>query len=157
MILPYQEIKDRCKYDDLLEPAVERSKAFGMSYGYSAAGYDVRVGGAHFVPAGGFELAATFEHFTMPNDLLGQVCDKSSWARQGLALQNTIIEPGWRGYLTLELTNHSDEGIFIPFGSPIAQIIFMRLTEPTVMPYHGKYQDQPPGPQEAILESDTDE
>ena len=48
----------------------------------------------------------------MPSDVLGQVCDKSTWARRGVAVQNTIIEPGWRGYLTVELTNHSGE----PFG-----------------------------------------
>ena len=152
MILPYQEIKHRCEHQLLLEPAVEPSKAFGMSFGYSSCGYDVRISETLWLPSQGFVLAATLERFSMPNDLVGQVCDKSTWARQGVAVQNTIIEPGWRGWLTLELTNHADRPFAILKGTPIAQIIFMQLTSPTEMPYDGKYQNQQQGPVDAILE-----
>lgn len=93
-------------------------------------------------------LASTIEHFTMPDDVLGEVKDKSSWARRGLAVQNTVIEPGWRGHLTLELTNHGDEGLTIHRGQPIAQIIFHQVLG-LVTPYDGKYQDQARGPQDA--------
>ena len=122
-----------------------------MTYGAGPAGYDVRVAETcYFGDSHRFTLASTVEHFNMPDDLLAQVCDKSSWARKGLAVQNTIIEPGWRGYLTLELTYSDDaENLIVKAGSPIAQIIFMQLTEPTDKPYGGKYQDQQPGPQEA--------
>jgi dCTP deaminase len=54
-----------------------------------------------------------------------------------LTVQNTVIEPGWRGYLTLELTNHGPNRLEIPAGSPIAQIIFEMLDEPTEQPYRG--------------------
>jgi len=88
----------------------------------------------------------------MPDDLLGVVHDKSSWARRGLTVQNTVIEPGWRGFLTLELTYHGDADLALHQGDPIAQIVFHRLDMATVQPYDGKYQDQAPGPQEAIEE-----
>lgn len=87
----------------------------------------------------------------MPNNLLGKVCDKSSWARRGLVVQNTVIEPGWHGYLTLELSNIGDEVISITRGTPIAQIVFHLLLEDTEQPYSGRYQNQDPGPQQARL------
>lgn len=99
-----------------------------------------------------FALALIVEHIAMPNNLLGVVHDKSTWARLGLCVQNTVIEPGWRGYLTIELTNHSRVPILIRAGMPIAQIIFHVLDCATEMPYQGKYQDQPAGPRAAILE-----
>ena len=119
-----------------------------MTFGLGPAGYDVRIAETVVVGAK-FVLASTLERFEMPRDLLGQVCDKSTWARRGVAVQNTIIEPGWRGYLTLELTNQSGGLIEIQAGDPIAQIIFFRLEAPTVLPYSGKYQDQQSGPQPA--------
>lgn len=127
----------------------------GMSYGLSSAGYDVRIKQGVALISGGFVLASTYEHFTMPDNLIGKVADKSTWARRGLAVQNTIIEPGWRGFLTLELTHHGTEPyIEIPAGAPIAQIILCRLDEPTEQPYGaGKYQDQPSRPVAAIMES----
>ena len=121
----------------------------GMTFGLSPAGYDIRVAEKVWLMGGEFKLASTVERFTMPHDLIAQVCDKSSLARKGLAVQNTIIEPGWRGYLTLELTNHGWNTLQLEAGSPIAQIIFMRLEEATEQPYDGRYQDQPAGPQQA--------
>ncbi len=159
---------------NIISPWYHRTEVRGMTYGLSAAGYDVRIsfeglgftmtkfrqprlkdschhcGGFH--DAGNtFMLAATAEHFEMPDDVMGIVHDKSSWARRGLAVQNTVIEPGWRGYLTLELTYHgpANEELVVQHGDPIAQIVFHQLDEPTIFPYTGKYQDQEPGPQEA--------
>ena len=90
-----------------ITPFHERTKEFGMSYGLSAAGYDIRIAEDTNVMFENFCLASSLEHFNMPDDVLAYVKDKSTWARQGLAVQNTVIEPGWKGYLTLELTNHS--------------------------------------------------
>lgn len=146
MILPAQTIRATHP----LHPFCERTTFRGMTYGLGPAGYDVRIAETLRLISGGFALASTIERFEMPNDVLGVVCDKSTWARRGLTVQNTIIEPGWRGYLTLELTNHSRTVINIVACSPIAQIIFHRLEEPTDLPYDGKYQDQASGPQEAI-------
>jgi dCTP deaminase len=134
-----------------------------MTFGLGPAGYDIRAAEDVDIPPGGFVLGSSFEQFDMPLDMLGVVHDKSSWARKGLCVQNTVIEPGWRGFLTLEYTNHLPDcpevdrcpagwpwnWIHIKQGDPIAQIIFHMLDEPTVQPYEGKYQDQEAGPQKA--------
>lgn len=145
MILPAQTIR-RLKP---VEPFVERSVAHGMSYGLSHAGYDVRIAENVTMYPGDFVLASTVERFDMPADVVGLVHDKSTWARRGLSLFNTVIEPGWRGYLTLELVNNSRQIINIVAGMPIAQILFLRTEEPVETTYKGKYQDQEQGPQEA--------
>jgi dCTP deaminase len=125
----------------------------GMSYGLSACGYDVRIAQDVTLAPGDFVLASTLERFEMPNWLVGIVHDKSTLARMGIALQNTVVEPGWEGWLTAELTNHGCETVEIVAGQPIAQILFHVLSNPTTRPYSGKYQDQPNRPVEAIRES----
>lgn len=130
-----------------------------MSYGLSHAGYDVRVAEGMVIEPQQFRLASTLEEFNMHDDLIGMVHDKSSWARRGLSLFNTVIEPGWRGFLTLELVNTSAVSITIERGMPIAQIVFMQLAQATESPYTGKYQNQKRGAQPWISEewSDPDE
>jgi dCTP deaminase len=148
MILPAQTIRKLKP----ITPFRERTVINGMSYGLSHAGYDVRIAEAMVLLPGQFRLASTVEQFDIPNDLIAFVHDKSTWARQGLSLFNTVIEPGWRGFLTLELVNNSQERFVIKAGDPIAQIVFMRLEEPTEAAYEGKYQDQRAGAVPAILE-----
>ena len=99
-----------------------------------------------------YALASTIEFFNIPNDIMVEVADKSSWAREGLALQNTRGEPGWFGNLTLELTNHGTNVIHIKAGMPIAQMVFHKLISPTLRPYKGKYQNQEDRPVESIYE-----
>lgn len=135
-----------------VQPFEERGVVRGRSYGLSVAGYDIRIAESITLRPGQFALASSVERFTMPADVLALVKDKSSWARLGLSVFNTVIEPGWRGYLTLELKNHGNEGLRILNGDPIAQILFERLDAPTETPYSGKYQDQESGPQVARLE-----
>jgi dCTP deaminase len=135
-----------------VEPMLERQRQNGMSYGVGPAGIDLRINETIRVPAGGFELASCIEEFRMPDNLLGVVHDKSTWARLGIAVQNTVIEPGWRGYLTIELTNHTGADIHIEEGSPICQVVFHILDQPTSQKYEGKYQNQKRGVQVAILE-----
>lgn len=153
MILPAQTIRQIKP----LTPFCERSVTNGMSYGLSHAGYDVRIAENIYLRAKEFSLASTVEKFEMPNDLVGLVHDKSSWARRGLSLFNTVIEPGWRGYLTLELVNNSDATLSIDRGTPIAQILFVRTEEPVETAYSGKYQDQQAGPQSARIEASAKE
>lgn len=157
MILSAQTIRSL----GIFSPFSERAKANGMSYGLSIAGYDVRAdihammnspASRLLVDPGEFVLISTIEKFTMPNNVMGFVHDKSTWARRGLAVQNTVIEPGWIGYLTLELTNHSQESLVIEHGDPIAQIVLQFTDLPVEKPYSGKYQRQDRGPQEARFE-----
>lgn len=129
----------------MIDPFVPETKkhANGMSYGCSGASYDVRVRQDLWVKHhGGVYLASTLERFRMPNGVCGVVHDKSTWARKGLQVQNTFIDPGWVGYLTLELSFEGNYDLIIEAGQPIAQIVFHWLDEP-VAPYSGKYQDQP--------------
>ena len=148
MILPAQTIRKL----QPVEPFHERSTTNGMTFGLGPSGYDVRIAQWLDMRPGDFKLASTMERFTMPLDVLGIVHDKSTWARLGIAVQNTVIEPGWHGFLTLELSNHGFERRTIKAGTPIAQIIFHRLEAATEQPYDGKYQDQPAGAQPARLE-----
>lgn len=152
MILSAQSIRSR----NIITPFFERTVFNGMSFGLSSCGYDLRVAQEiNLDERMFFTLASTLEHFNMPNDIVGRVCDKSSLARRGLAVQNTIVEPGWRGYLTLELSNNWKNNLHLSAGSPIAQVVFEYLDEPTEQPYAGKYQDQEAMPVRAKYEKDT--
>lgn len=174
MILSAQSIRTKCTYDhnptyNMVRPFHERtevvwrdgkwSKPYALdaydkkvkrfSYGLSSCGYDVRIAESMWLwPLFG-RLASTIEKFVMPKGIMAEVKDKSSWARRFVTVQNTVIEPGWRGTLTLELTNHRPWPRFIRAGTPIAQIVFKRLDYDTDQPYRGKYQDQAEGPQPA--------
>ncbi len=166
MILSAQTIRRLCVNGGMIRPFSERTVEHGKTHGLSSCGYDVRVefkvGDTHrftsanyayragrYDPGHTFLLAATMERFAMPKNVRGVVHDKSSWIRKGLTVGNTVIEPGWRGYLTLELIYHGEGELVIHYGDPIAQVSFEFLDAPTEQPYIGKYQDQEPGPQEA--------
>ena len=136
-----------------LEPMLDsKQREHGVSYGLGEAGYDVRIKqGVWLNTRKRFTLASTVERFTMPDHLVGIVHDKSTWARKGLSVFNTVIEPGWEGYLTLELVYHGDEELVIPAGAGIAQILFHALVEDASYG-DGKYQGQPYQPVEAKFE-----
>lgn len=139
----------------------EKRREHGVSFGISEAGYDIRIkqsvwfrrnGGVVVddkYQNGNFTLASAIEEFHMPSDLVGIVHDKSTWARQGLSVFNTVIEPSWRGHLTLELVYHGREGLHIPAGAGIAQVIFHQTSCNAY--YDGKYQNQPDRPVEGIM------
>lgn len=161
MILSAQTIRRRIKsptVDEIIDgplainPFCERSVFAGMSFGLSSAGYDVRIKNEIMLRPGDFILATTVEYVAIPRDLLCKLADKSSWARRGIAVQNTIFEPGWRGYPTLEVSNHGRNRVRISAGAPIGQLLFHMLDYPTEQPYAGKYQDQPQEPVGACIE-----
>lgn len=141
--------------------AVEKLQIHGTSYGLTEAGYDIRIqeevvftagtiyprilvkdGDLFKGWAGRFCLASSKEYFQMPKFLVGTVRDKSTWARRGVSVFNTVIEPGWRGILTLELVFNGTENLTIPAGAGIAQVLFGRL-ECDGDYGDGKYQDAP--------------
>lgn len=162
MILSHQSIfrrvmstlYDASVQDLLIDPFQMRGVIHGMSYGLSAAGYDVRIKDTMFLAPGDFALGVTVERIALPTDLMAELKDKSTWARRGIAVQNTVFEPGWRGYPTVELSNHGPHIVRVPAGAPIGQLIFHVLDAPTCAPYAGKYQDQPQRPIEAIEEKE---
>lgn len=115
----------------------------GFSHGLTECGYDIRIGEDVTMFLGRrFVLSFAQEYFKMPHDLMGRVLNKSSWARRGLdASMTTNVEPGWFGFLTLELRYSGIRPLFIPKGVGIAQVIFEQVKNPAR--YTGKYQDQP--------------
>jgi dCTP deaminase len=133
----------------IAEMQTTKSRFRGYSHGLTECGYDIRIAETVWMfPGRRFVLSSAMEHFTMPKTLMGRVLNKSSWARQGLdASMTTNIEPGWRGYLTLELRYSGWKPLHIPKGVGIAQVIFERLENPAS--YKGPYQDQVQGPVQA--------
>jgi dCTP deaminase len=127
----------------------EKVRSGGCSHGLSEAGYDIRIKQELLLSESSrFALASTIERFQMPKTLVAVVHDKSTWARRGLSVFNTVIEPGWSGWLTLELVYHGQGEIHIPAGVGIAQVLFHHLEWPADYG-DGKYQnqkDEPVGP-----------
>lgn len=142
-------------YDGDLElhPYNEREVVHGRSYGLSSCGYDIRIAQDMWLWPFWGRLASVMEYIKLPDTLSAEVKDKSTNARIFILVQNTIIEPGWGGYLTLELTRFLPWPTKIKRGTPIAQVVFHQLDKATEIPYKGKYQDQPKGkPTPALFE-----
>src|SRR5262245_58367741 len=79
---------------------------------------------------GQFALAATYEWIEIPPGLVGIVTGKSTLARVGLQVEAAgYVDPGWKGHLTLELTNLGPLMLVLAVGMPICQIRFDFLTE----------------------------
>lgn len=152
-ILSAQSIKRRV---GMITPFHERTIENGVSYGLSPAGYDLRIKQTLTLFPGDFQLASTVERIVMPNDLIAGIHDKSTWIRRGLLVGNSKLEPGWEGWVTLELflAKAAIDRIQIPAGTAICQVVFQRLDEPTEQPYGAtaKYQNQPDYPVSAIME-----
>lgn len=127
----------------------DKLKYNGVSHGLSEAGYDIRIAqDVTLHPFKRFKLASSVEKFDMPDNMVAILHDKSSLIRQGLMVGNTVLEPGWTGYLTLELFYHGWKPMRLKAGQGIGQVIFHELTETSR--YTGKYQDQANRPVEAI-------
>ena len=147
MILNQQSLLDAAPIADM---AVGKQRIHGVSHGLSEAGYDIRIKQDVLLhPLRRFVLASSIERFQMPDDLIGVVHDKSTWARRKLSVFNTVIESGWEGWLTLELVYHGWKPLRIAAGSGIAQVLFHEIAHPSK--YTGKYQGQANRPVGAIL------
>lgn len=145
-----------------------------ISYGVSSYGYDVRVGRRYkvftnihcavvdpksfsersfvdiegdtcVIPPNSFALAETVEYFEIPRDILAICLGKSTYARCGIIVNVTPLEPEWRGRITLEISNTTPLPAKIYSGEGIAQIVFLRAERICQVSYadkKGKYQDQ---------------
>lgn len=143
------------------------------SFGPSSYGYDIRLGTEfiYFYPTekimdpvkpeinykkfkyddyydikpGEFILAHSVEYVKVPMNVVGLVCDKSTYARCGIALQNTVLEPGWEGQITLEISNHNQCPVRLYVNGGIAQVLFIKSDDPCLVSYNqrnGKYMGQ---------------
>jgi dCTP deaminase len=98
---------------------------------------------------GEFVLGSTLENIELPGDLVARLEGKSSLGRIGLLIHSTAgyVDPGWKGHLTLELSNVSNLPVTLYFGMKIGQISYVRLTHPADNLYgssalDSKYQGQ---------------
>lgn len=167
--------RDHHMIDPFVEHLVrERDGKKIVSYGLSSAGYDLRLNSKFkvcdqrffaeldvkaldsslfidveadrlVIPPHGFVLAESVERFSMPPDVLGIAIGKSTYARVGLVVNITPLEPGWRGILTIELSNTSPLPVAVYAHEGICQVVFYQTDEMPTVNYSsrgGKYNDQ---------------
>ncbi len=98
---------------------------------------------------GEFVLASTSEHIELPDDLVARLEGKSSLGRIGLLIHSTAgyVDPGWKGHLTLELSNVANLPVTLYYGMKIGQLSYLRLSSPVENLYGSaalgsKYQGQ---------------
>lgn len=159
----------------IITPCEKRTIFRGMSYGLSSCGYDVRVdlgdikrwsnceivqtpdGDGIRIKPGTSALVGIMEHFSIPLNVVGFARNKSTWARLGMFVDQAVLEPGWKGYLSLRVANLGDGPLTIVNGEPIAQILFQWIDAQPEKSYSGKYQGQGRGPQGARFDEDDGE
>jgi dCTP deaminase len=89
---------------------------------------------------GEFVLGQILEWVELPDDLVARLEGKSSLGRLGLLIHSTAgyVDPGWKGNLTLELSNVANLPIALYYGMRIGQISFFRMSSPVERPYGSK-------------------
>ena len=168
-------IRRMCEEHRMIEPWEAGQVRDGViSYGISSYGYDIRVspefkvftnvhsaivdpknfddksfvdiiGPECIIPPNSFALARTEEYFRIPRDVLVVCVGKSTYARCGLIVNVTPLEPTWEGYLTLEISNTTPLPAKVYANEGVAQLIFLkadRVCEQSYADKAGKYQDQ---------------
>ena len=159
----------------MISPFEEKQISKGkISYGLSSFGYDARVSNefkiftnvnseivdpksfkpSNFVtknvsecviPPNSFVLASTVEYFKIPKDVLVICLGKSTYARCGIIVNVTPLEPGWEGHVTLEFSNTTPLPAKIYANEGVAQFIFLQGNEKPEISYSdrkGKYMGQ---------------
>jgi dCTP deaminase len=159
----------------MIEPFVDEQVRNGViSYGVSSYGYDIRVadefkiftnvhstivdpkqfdpsayvdykGDICVIPPNSFVLARSVEYFRMPRNVSGIVLCKSTYIRSGVLIPTTVLEAGWEGIITLEISNVTPLPAKIYANEGIAQVLLFEGDEPCDTSYadrKGKYQKQ---------------
>jgi dCTP deaminase len=97
------------------------------------------------IPPNSFALARTVEYFRIPRDVLTICLGKSTYARCGIIVNVTPLEPEWEGHVTLEFSNTTTLPAKIYANEGVAQMLFLQSDEPCETSYRdrgGKYQGQ---------------
>lgn len=100
---------------------------------------------AVILPPNAFALSTSLEHFCIPRSVLTICLGKSTYARCGVVVNITALEPEWEGQLTIEISNTTPLPVKIYPGEGIAQILFFEADEVCEVSYadkRGKYQGQ---------------
>jgi dCTP deaminase len=105
------------------------------------SGYDLRSASPLSISPGGHQLAHTLETVEVGSMVCGQLFLRSSFAREGLLGSFALVDPGFRGQLTLSLSNMGSSPIEVDEGERLAQIIFTKLDREPQKTYSGRYQN----------------
>ena len=174
-ILSDKWIKKAALKKGMIRPFVSKQVRKGkISFGLSSYGYDARVSNEFkiftnvnseivdpknfkptnfvtknisecIIPPNSFVLARTVEKFKIPNDVIVICLGKSTYARCGIIVNVTPLEPGWEGYVTLEFSNTTPLPAKIYANEGVAQFIFLKGNEKPEVTYadrKGKYMGQ---------------
>jgi dCTP deaminase len=104
------------------------------------ASYDLRAAGDNLLPKGKCTLVPTLEWVELPGDLAGTLRCRSSFGRRGVLLGAGFVDPGFRGQLTLCLTNLGSDDIIVQKNDRVVQMILHEVREGSES-YSGRYQD----------------
>jgi len=163
------------KEKDMIAPFVKRQiKEANISFGLASYGYDIRLSDDFrlFNPpqeividpkkidealfrhiktsvcaicANSFLLAKSLEYFKIPDNVMGIVIGKSTYARCGILVNVTPLEPGWEAFLTISISNTGPRPVKIYAHEGIAQVLFFESDQACITSYRdkkGKYQGQ---------------
>jgi dCTP deaminase len=174
-LMPDFWIRRMANEHNMIEPFVEEQRRDGViSFGLSSYGYDARVaddfrlftnvdsaivdpkqfsdksfvqrsGDVCIVPPNSFVLARTVEYFRIPRDILVICLGKSTYARCGIIVNVTPLEPEWEGHVTLEFSNTTPLPAKVYANEGACQFLFFRGDAPPEVSYAdrgGKYMKQ---------------
>lgn len=174
-ILADHQIRDLALNHGMIEPFVEKQNHKGViSYGLSSYGYDSRCSNEFkiftnvdnaivdpknfsaesfvdretdvcIIPPNSFVLTRSVEYFRIPKDVLVICLGKSTYARCGLIVNVTPLEPGWEGHVTLEISNTTPLPAKVYANEGVAQFLFFKGSAPCDVSYAdraGKYMGQ---------------
>ena len=174
-VMPDHWIRKLATESGMIEPFVETQKRDGViSYGLSSYGYDARcaehfkifsnvdsavvdpkafnpssfvdrTGPVCIIPPNSFALTHTVEYFRIPRDVLVICLGKSTYARCGIIVNVTPLEPEWEGQVTIEISNTTPLPAKIYAGEGICQFLFLQGSSPCEVSYAdkaGKYMGQ---------------
>ena len=174
-IMPDHWIREQALNHGMIEPFVEKQTAEGkISYGLSSYGYDSRCSDEFkiftnvdnaivdpkdfsadsfvdrqtdvcIIPPNSFVLTRSVEYFRIPKDVLVVCLGKSTYARCGLIVNVTPLEPGWEGHVTLEISNTTPLPAKVYANEGVAQFLFFKGSSECEVSYAdraGKYMKQ---------------
>jgi dCTP deaminase len=174
-IMPDSWIREMATTKGMIEPFVEAQRREGViSYGVSSYGYDARVAEEFkiftnvdnaivdpknfsdqsfverntpvcIIPPNSFVLARTVEYFRIPRDVLVICLGKSTYARCGIIVNVTPLEPEWEGHVTLEFSNTTPLPAKVYANEGACQFLFLKGATPPEVSYAdraGKYMGQ---------------
>ena len=174
-VLSDKWIKKMALEEKMIDPFIDKQKGVkNISYGLSSFGYDARVSNEFkiftdvdsavvdpknfninsfvsrkvnecIIPPNSFALASTIEYFKIPKDVLVICLGKSTYARCGIIVNVTPLEPGWEGHVTLEFSNTTPLPAKIYANEGAAQFVFLKGNEEPSITYekrNGKYMKQ---------------